>query len=160
MRQTYFAVMIAAVLVFFLGSYALADEQTEERGVVTWGASTPTEEPKAVENETVVVESETEIEFSVRQRRALGLTLVNLRRIHRELDASGAYEELDGLSRAERRLGAAVLITQEFVNQNEAALEAEGKAMGLVSQKDWDAFFDALFNFIERLLPLIIGLFF
>ena len=87
------------------------------------------------------VEAKREISFL--QRRRMGATILNARRIAKRLKAEGVLAE-DKTERAQQ-IAEALCI--------EAPAEAEVCAM---EYGTWEEFFNALVAFIEKLLPLIL----
>jgi len=85
---------------------------------------------------------------TIRERRELGLTFRNVRRVLEDLEAEGVLER-DDVS------GTAVQVLDRLVQEDPdkfitAACEGD---------RDWGAFFESLIAFLERLLPLIIQIF-
>lgn len=77
--------------------------------------------------------------ISLRERRALGLTLRNCARVASELKANGEWTD-------DRKTNAQNIVAQLVDEAPESFVDAD---------RDWASFFEALVAFLEKLMPLI-----
>ncbi len=82
-----------------------------------------------------------------KQRRAMGVTFRNIRKILGEMQQAGELEGKDSATLA-------VEVLDRLVTDNPAEFQSAMQVAGA----DWPAFFDALIALIEKLIPLIIKL--
>ena len=151
--------LVLAMLILLLLPVAL---QAEDRGVVTWGEATPHPEPVTVANETADAAEAVEgrrIRIGIVQGRRMGLTAVRLLPLLRELDDRGELDDVKDLPRRDRNHAIAHLLAAEYVQVESELVQSEGREMGLATERDWSAFFQALADFLERIMPLIMLLF-
>jgi len=83
------------------------------------------------------------------QRRKLGLTLGNVRRVLKTMREQGEIDESTDASTA------AVMVAKVLVQENTDAYKA-------AAGRDWEAFFEAVIAFLEKFIPMlltILGLF-
>lgn len=113
-----------------------AEAQESEK---TWGETTKTTETPADPTTVAAAPKRT---LSLLQARKLGITLQSVRKEVEELKAAGEIDS--SMSRAE----IAALVTDRLSNKNQAAFKAAGASL------DWEA----ILNFIEKLLPIILKL--
>lgn len=135
MRRAY----VCLAFVVLIGPLAYGAE-TSPAGWLTPTATTVASVPVTATVGTVTAERR----LKWRQRRAMGLTVKNVRRILKELDANG---ELEGKDSA--------VLAVEVLTQ---LVEEKPQAFQELQAGDWETFLDAILDFLERLIPLIITL--
>jgi len=84
--------------------------------------------------------------ISIRERRQLGLTFRNVRRVVKEMDAAG---ELD----RDNPDGIAVQVLERLIQEKPAEFQK------VTADRDWASFFDAFLAFLEKILPIIMQFF-
>jgi hypothetical protein len=84
--------------------------------------------------------------MSFRERRKLGFTFVNVRRVVKEMDAAGELDRDDPD-------GIAAQVMARLIAEKPAEFQK------VAAERDWAEFFDALLAFIEKILPIIMQFF-
>ncbi len=84
---------------------------------------------------------------TLRERRAMGLTVRNVRKTLAEMQKAGELEGKDSTTLA-------VEVLDRLLAENPAAFQSAIQVAGA----DWPAFFEQLIAFLEKLIPLIIKL--
>ena len=129
------AFVVCVLLIVGWASFSTAAEPPPPAG---WATPTVATVPVSV----VVASTEVEGRLKWKQRRALGVTVKNVRRILKEMDANG---ELEGK-------GSSVLAVEVLTQ----LVEEKPQAFQEIGERDWEAILEAVIAFLEKLIPLII----
>ncbi len=132
------AFVVCVLLIVGWASSAL----TSETPPASWPAPAATTVAEVPVTATVSESITAERRLKWRERRAMGLTIKNVRRILKEMDAQGELEGKDSS-----------VLAVEVLTQ---LVEEKPQAFQELRAGDWEDFFDMVLAWLEKLIPLII----